>query len=101
MHMPPPMPEGPCVAVPALSLRQPFASLVLYGVKQLEARNRPALKQLIGTASAMSRPAELSTHGNPTSPHMRQGPRLIAREVIWRCSRACGIVACAPWRLEL
>jgi len=49
MHMPPPMPEGPCVAVPALSLRQPFASLVLYGVKQLEARNRPALKQLIGT----------------------------------------------------
>jgi len=46
--MAPPMPEGPCVALPALSLRQPFASLVLYGVKQLEARNRPSLKQLAG-----------------------------------------------------
>ena len=46
--MPQQVPEGPCVAVPALSLRQPFASLVLYGVKQLEARNRPALKQLSG-----------------------------------------------------
>ena len=46
--VPAPMPEGPCVTVPALSLRQPFASLALYGVKQLEARNRPALKQLSG-----------------------------------------------------
>ncbi len=40
--------DGPCVTVPALSFRQPFASLVLYGVKQLEARNRPQLKQTIG-----------------------------------------------------
>lgn len=47
-HVPQPMPDGPCVAIPALSLRQPFASLVLYGVKQLEARNRPALKPLSG-----------------------------------------------------
>jgi hypothetical protein len=46
--MPQSMPEGPCVALPALSLRQPFASLALYGVKELEARNRPALKQLSG-----------------------------------------------------
>jgi len=46
--MPQPMPEGPCIALPALSLRQPFASLVLFGVKQLEARQRPALKQLSG-----------------------------------------------------
>lgn len=48
ISVPQSMPEGPCVALPALSLRQPFASLVLYGVKQLEARNRPALKQLSG-----------------------------------------------------
>ena len=41
-------PEAPAVTLPCLSLRQPFASLVLYGVKQLEARNRPALKQLAG-----------------------------------------------------
>ena len=34
--VPQPLPEGPCVMLPALSLRQPFASLVLYGVKQLE-----------------------------------------------------------------
>ena len=46
--IPQPMPEGPCVTLPALSLRQPFTSLVLYGVKQLEARNRPALKNLSG-----------------------------------------------------
>ena len=67
--VPQPLREGPSVALPALSLRQPFASLVLYGVKQLEvcimpfcecfgllsrvacvmqARNRPALKQLSG-----------------------------------------------------
>jgi len=45
---PQPMPEGPCVPLPALSMRQPFASMVLYGVKQLEARNRPVLKQLSG-----------------------------------------------------
>lgn len=42
------MPEGPAVTLPALSLRQPFASLTLYGVKQLEARNRPAMRQLSG-----------------------------------------------------
>jgi hypothetical protein len=47
-HVPQPVPDGPCVVVPALSLRQPFASLALYGVKQLEARNRPALKPLSG-----------------------------------------------------
>ena len=49
--MPHPGPDGSSetCTVPALSLRQPFASLVLYGVKQLEARNRPALKQLSGT----------------------------------------------------
>lgn len=41
-------PEGPCATVPALSLRQPFASLVLHGVKQLEARNRPTLKNVCG-----------------------------------------------------
>ena len=45
---PQPRPDGPCVALPALSMRQPFASLVLFGVKQLEARNRPVLKQLSG-----------------------------------------------------
>ena len=33
--------EGPSVMIPALSFRQPFASLVLYGIKQLEARTRP------------------------------------------------------------
>mmetsp|Transcript_23344 Transcript_23344/g.50366 ORF Transcript_23344/g.50366 Transcript_23344/m.50366 type:complete len:443 (-) Transcript_23344:377-1705(-) len=42
------VPDGPCVSVAALSVRQPFASLILYGVKQLEARNRPALKQVVG-----------------------------------------------------
>lgn len=40
--------EGPSVVIPALSFRQPFASLVLYGIKQLEARNRPTLKQMQG-----------------------------------------------------
>ena len=39
---------GKCVTLPALSLRQPFASLVLHGVKQLEARNRPTLQPLSG-----------------------------------------------------
>ena len=39
---------GNCITLPALSFRQPFASLVLHGAKQLEARNRPALKQLSG-----------------------------------------------------
>jgi len=43
-----PMIEGPCVLMPALSFRQPFASLVLYGIKQVEARNRPTLKQYQG-----------------------------------------------------
>jgi hypothetical protein len=43
------MPECPSVAIPALSFRQPFASLVLYGIKSLEARNRPTLRQLCGT----------------------------------------------------
>jgi len=41
-------PDGPCVNLWALSVRQPFASMILYGVKQLEARNRPALKQVQG-----------------------------------------------------
>ena len=40
--------DGPSVLVPALSFRQPFASLVLYGIKQLDARNRPTLKQMQG-----------------------------------------------------
>ena len=40
--------EGPSVLIPALSFRQPFASLVLYGIKSLEARNRPTLKQMQG-----------------------------------------------------
>ena len=40
--------DGPSVFIPALSFRQPFASLVLYGIKQLEARNRPTLKQMQG-----------------------------------------------------
>jgi len=46
--MPQSMIEGPSVLIPALSFRQPFASLVLYGIKQLEARNRPTLKQMQG-----------------------------------------------------
>ena len=46
--MEPASPTGPCIALPTLSVRQPFASLVLSGVKQLEARNRPALKHLSG-----------------------------------------------------
>ena len=36
--------EGPSVMIPALSFRQPFASLVLYGIKQLEARTRPRVR---------------------------------------------------------
>ncbi|EOD36445.1 hypothetical protein EMIHUDRAFT_226503 [Emiliania huxleyi CCMP1516] len=44
MGMPPQaMPEGPCVTMAALSIRQPFASLILYG-----ARTRPTLKQVQG-----------------------------------------------------
>ena len=45
-----PMPsgDGPCVAVNALSFRQPFASLTMYGVKSLECRNRPMLKHTMG-----------------------------------------------------
>lgn len=46
---PAPTPGGPCVTLPALSFRQPFASLVLYGVKQLEPRNRPQLRGLVGS----------------------------------------------------
>ena len=61
------MPEGPCVALPALSLRQPFASLVLYGVKQLEARNRPALKQLSG-----ARDADANEQGQKTKATIRR-----------------------------
>lgn len=45
---PPAVPEGPTVTMAALSIRQPFASLILYGVKQLEARTRPTLKQVQG-----------------------------------------------------
>ena len=55
---PPPMPEGPCIALPCLSVRQPFASLMLHGVKQLEARNRPALKQLSGPLALHVSPRE-------------------------------------------
>lgn len=40
--------EGPCISIMTLSVRQPFASLMLYGVKSLEARNKPALKQAMG-----------------------------------------------------
>uniref|UniRef100_A0A7S4C4P9 Uncharacterized protein n=1 Tax=Chrysotila carterae TaxID=13221 RepID=A0A7S4C4P9_CHRCT len=50
-HIPPPVPsasDGPSVTVSALSMRQPFASLILHGVKELEARHRPALKHVVG-----------------------------------------------------
>lgn len=40
--------DGPTVTMAALSIRQPFASLILYGVKQLESRTRPTLKQVQG-----------------------------------------------------
>jgi len=43
-----PLLDVPCVVVPALSLRQPLVSLVLHGVKQIENRNRPTLKQMQG-----------------------------------------------------
>lgn len=49
-NVPQPVPEGPCVMVPALSFRQPLAGLILYGVKQIEARSRPMLRQLQGAA---------------------------------------------------
>jgi len=39
---------GPSVSVVALSVRQPFSSLILYGVKSLETRTRPVLKQVQG-----------------------------------------------------
>ena len=47
------VPDGPCVTVPALSFRQPLASLVLFGVKQIENRNRPTLKQMQGGKPAL------------------------------------------------
>ena len=48
-QMPQAMIEGPSIVMPALSFRQPFASLVLYGIKSIEARNKPTLKQMQGT----------------------------------------------------
>ena len=49
--MGPPQPpiDGPSATVPALSFRQPFASLMLYNVKSLEARQKPILRSMMGT----------------------------------------------------
>ena len=49
--MGPPQPpiDGLSATVPALSFRQPFASLMLYNVKSLEARQKPILRSMMGT----------------------------------------------------
>lgn len=41
--------DAPAVHLAALSIRQPYASLMMNGVKSLEARNRPVLRQVQGT----------------------------------------------------
>lgn len=74
-QMPQAMIEGPSVVMPALSFRQPFASLVLYGIKSLEARSKPTLKQMQGTLAL-----HVSHHEEPwNSPLLSAAVSLLRR----------------------
>jgi hypothetical protein len=86
--------DGPSVFIPALSFRQPFASLVLYGIKQLEARNRPTLKQMQGPLAL-----HVSHREEPwNSPLLSAAVSLLRRrysdESVCKASRGSGARAC-------